>query len=634
MFHKIRTLQSKITISFIIFFSIMIIIVGIVFWFEGQKNEYNKISSHFDIICEQVQSIDRFESHFLKDEIVREAFYETKQSDYLSARTSSVENIYEQIKILNQNKKIKSFQSKKELKALDENLKNHEKQFIKIYDLIIHRGFKNFGVEGEMRKNIRQLETIAAKNNINLIKILMMRRYEKDFIIRKEQEYVEKNQQLWNTLYKEIETQPRPEDQKKEILKVIKNYKNTFLELVKTEIRIGFDNKNGLRKELSLTYSKIIELAQKARKETREEIILLENKSKTTLFIVLLTSIILMISFIIYISRSLTKPLKQISEAIQEVVSNDFTKQKKLSLPNTKDEIGRLSNNFAFMIDKVYQSIDKISAQNEEIRSQAQIVENKQRSLTDSIRYAYQIQQAILPERENVKKYFSDFGTIFEPLHIVSGDFYWFSGNEEISFVALVDCTGHGVPGAFMSMIANVLLNELIDEKKLDDPAEILELLHEEIIYALSQTEDKNNDGLDIALCKITQMTDENFEIIFSGAKMSIYYSDIFNNIVELRGIRRSVGGTQNNRELNKPFENHTFIIKKNAFLYLHSDGLTDIPNQERKKFGKKRLVECLAHHLDLSLSVQVQKLKDELEVFSDKNILKRDDITFVGLQI
>lgn len=635
MFRNIKTLQYKITASFISFFALMVVIVGIVFWFEGQKDEYNRIFSHFDSICEEVQSIDRFEAHFLKDEIVKESFYEKQQSDYLPLRKNAVNNIYKEINILEENKKIKSFQAKKDLDLLVENLQSHEKQFKKIYDLVIYRGFKNYGIEGEMRKSIRQLEIIAEKNNISLIKILMLRRHEKDFIIRKEPQYVHKNEELWNSLYEEIETQnTRLPKEKQEILKALKNYKNTFFALVKSEISIGFDNKNGLRKDLAFTSSKIIKLAEKARREAKKEIIVLENQSKFSLFIILLTSIILMIVFIIYISRSLTKPLKQISTAIQDFVSSDFIKQKKLSLPNTKDEIGRLSNNFAFMIDKVYESIDRISAQNEEIRTQAEVVENKQRALTDSIRYAYQIQQAILPEREDVKKYFSDFSVIYEPLHIVSGDFYWFSGNSEHSFLAVVDCTGHGVPGAFMSMIANVLLNEIIDEKKYDNPAEILELLHQEIIYALSQEKDKNNDGLDIALCKIKKTTENDYEVVFSGAKMSVYYTDIFNNIVELRGIRRSVGGIQNDLELNKPFENHIFTLKNKAFIYLHSDGLTDIPNEERKKFGKKRLVECLANHSHSSLAVQTQKLKDELENFSSKNTMKRDDVTFVGLQI
>ena len=121
------------------------------------------------------------------------------------------------------------------------------------------------------------------------------------------------------------------------------------------------------------------------------------------------------------------------------------------------------------------------------------------KKINSSIQYAQNIQQAILPLENNIGKYFDHF-IIYKPKDIVSGDFYWYTELENRVYLASVDCTGHGVPGAFMSMIGSRLLNEIVIEKEITDPAKILALLNSKIIEALRQNETENADGMDVCL--------------------------------------------------------------------------------------------------------------------------------------
>ncbi|MDQ3192748.1 MAG: tetratricopeptide repeat protein, partial [Bacteroidota bacterium] len=198
------------------------------------------------------------------------------------------------------------------------------------------------------------------------------------------------------------------------------------------------------------------------------------------------------------------------------------------------------------------------------------IIQDKNKDITDSINYAKQIQSAILPEQNQLKALFNDYFLFYEPRDIVSGDFYWCAKKDEKIFVAVADCTGHGVPGAFMSMIGSSALNHLVLEKHIQQPDLILKNMHIEVRKALRQSINSNRDGMDVAI--ITFDTIKN-QLEFSGAMTGIHicYSGELNSI---KGDRHPIGGDQTEEERN--FSLHTIELKKSMTIFLTTDGYTD----------------------------------------------------------
>ncbi|MCK4358181.1 MAG: PAS domain S-box protein [Candidatus Cloacimonetes bacterium] len=254
------------------------------------------------------------------------------------------------------------------------------------------------------------------------------------------------------------------------------------------------------------------------------------------------------------------------------------------------------------------------------------IIEEKNENIMSSIRYAKRIQQAILPVDEIIHKILLEHFVIFKPREIVSGDFYWFSKTEEL--IAVVDCTGHGVPGAFMSMIGNSLLNKIVNEDKIFDPAIILENLHDGVRFSLKQESEETDthDGMDACLCLYDPISRK---VTFAGAKRPLYY---INNskLIEIKGDRKPVGGKQ--KEEKRIFTNKEIDIQPGDIIYLTTDGLADQNNSKGIKYGSRRLKEFLLEHSKLSLSEQKEALLIDLNKFQGDEP-QRDDILIIGIR-
>jgi serine phosphatase RsbU (regulator of sigma subunit) len=273
---------------------------------------------------------------------------------------------------------------------------------------------------------------------------------------------------------------------------------------------------------------------------------------------------------------------------------------------------------------------------NVKINQQKFRLEKQNKEIQASIRYAQTIQQAMLPADSEIEKYFDPF-IIFMPKDIVSGDFYWISTKQEkgktIVYFAVVDCTGHGVPGAFMSMIGNRLLNEIIAEQKANTPAKILEVLNMTIRQALRQEETDNNDGMDLAVCKFEMQGEGKCLLTFAGAKRPIYIiNNRENKLICHNGDRKSIGGySLTKREIR--FTNYEQKLEKGDMIYLFSDGIVDQNSPERKKFGRLRMEEAMIDCAKLRPAEQKvifeQRLKDYM-----LNEEQRDDISLVGLKM
>jgi serine phosphatase RsbU (regulator of sigma subunit) len=279
---------------------------------------------------------------------------------------------------------------------------------------------------------------------------------------------------------------------------------------------------------------------------------------------------------------------------------------------------------------EIKQKNEELQMQKAELQAQKDLLEEVNHQIRDSINYAQTIQSAILPLEKDISSHFEHF-LVYLPRDIVSGDFYWFSNPQEnLFFMATVDCTGHGVPGAFMSLISSRMLDEIIAIRKIYEPKEILDTLNNLIIKSLSQETTNNRDGMDLALVRIRK-DNEKFEICFAGAKRPLVYYEKGKNIEVIKGSRRSVGGIMAFTSFE--YEQKKVILEKDDMIYLSTDGLIDQNNKERKRFGTPRFLRLLDEVKDLPLQEQKIEILTKLEEYKEDEH-QRDDITVWGIKL
>jgi serine phosphatase RsbU (regulator of sigma subunit) len=274
-----------------------------------------------------------------------------------------------------------------------------------------------------------------------------------------------------------------------------------------------------------------------------------------------------------------------------------------------------------------------IEKQKSEVQYQKERVEEKQKEILDSINYAQRIQQAILPEEKMIKMALPQSFILFKPSNIVSGDFYWFSEIDNLSIFAVMDCTGHGVPGAFMSMIGNALLNEIVYEKKITEPATILNYMNDGVRLSLKQNQlnNENHDGMDIALCTFQKNLNGSVNLYYAGAHRPIYIIKE-NKIQEILADKFPIGGMQSDDK--RIFTNHTISLSKNDTIYMFTDGYLDqFGGEKGKKFMSKRFQKLLLSIQQLPMDEQQQELTNALQKWQGK-LDQVDDILVVGIKI
>lgn len=282
--------------------------------------------------------------------------------------------------------------------------------------------------------------------------------------------------------------------------------------------------------------------------------------------------------------------------------------------------------------DAIDQQKRKIELQRDEIISKSEEINLKNRDITDSIIYAQRIQLSVLPDQEELKDIFPDSFVFYKPKAIVSGDCYWVHRTGSRVIFAALDCTGHGVPGAFMTILANSILNQLVIENKATSPNVILHLMDKRIREALHQRngynrEEAMNDGLDMAVCFIDLDT---LEVQFSGAQMSVYYGCPEGGFHELRGTRYSLGGTQFDQ---KSFTNETLHLHRGSMIYFASDGFQDqFGGEKDKKFMKARFREMLQSLTQHATAQQYRCLESAFEEWRGEQE-QTDDVMVVGVR-
>jgi serine phosphatase RsbU (regulator of sigma subunit) len=256
------------------------------------------------------------------------------------------------------------------------------------------------------------------------------------------------------------------------------------------------------------------------------------------------------------------------------------------------------------------------------------IVEEKNKDITDSINYAKRIQDALLQNRNHISKHLPEHFILFMPRDIVSGDFYWALEKNNYLYFAVSDCTGHGVPGAFMSLLGITFLNEICKNESVQTPAEILEALREKIIVQLNQNaaEKTSGDGMDIALCRLNLKTNE---LVFSGANNPCWIVEKpFLNLKELKAEKQPIGIHAG----YKPFSNQTVLLNKGDAVYLFSDGFADqFGGEKGKKLKSALLKEKIKEASRLNATEQKVFLKDFFVNWKG-DLEQIDDVCLMGL--
>jgi len=361
--------------------------------------------------------------------------------------------------------------------------------------------------------------------------------------------------------------------------------------------------------------------------------------SESLLSIALLSAGAIMLTLIL--AKMLLKlfdPIKVLVQGTHEI--SDGNLEYKISV-SSDDEIGQLTKSFNSMAERIRSLVDnledKVNDRTFRLAGANEEIKRKTVHIMDSIRYAEKIQKSMLPDMETVRHYLPDSFFIWMPRDMVGGDTYFAECFGDGFVVALIDCTGHGIPGAFMSMIASSFIRKITGSEQCHDPAEILRRLNYNVKTSLQQ--DKayaiSDDGMDAAVCFITsrQTGDSRQELTFAGARLSLtcVHKD---EISVIKGDRQSIGYKKS--DLNFSFTNHTIPVEKGTSFYMASDGFRDQFGKDadsrfgERSFGKKRFRNLLRKVADMPFEKQQEIILRTFSEYRGECDIQ-DDVTVIG---
>ena len=381
----------------------------------------------------------------------------------------------------------------------------------------------------------------------------------------------------------------------------------------------------------------------------------------------ILVSLIYLLLFIRWTNQDITQPVKELLANMRNTMGGTV---EKYTIVRTNDEIGELAEGYNEMTRKIHEHVESISrmnrdlektveertqevvmqkeeieAQKEEIEAQLDLatlqrdtISSQKEQILDSIRYAERIQSAILPPAKYLTESLSDHFILFQPRDIISGDYYWTSFKDDKILIAVADCTGHGVPGAFLSVLGISSMNEIVNRDTIMHANQILEHLRDFMIHTLHQTGTKGEaqDGIEIALCVIDP---KKKTMEFAGANRPLYLvrskpgkqGETPPEVMHIRGDRMPIGIYEQEAA---PFTNHKIKLQKSDSIYLFSDGYVDQLGGPRRKTFRS------VHFRELLVQLQDKTMDEQKQILLKKHLSWRgeveqiDDILVVGIRI
>lgn len=267
----------------------------------------------------------------------------------------------------------------------------------------------------------------------------------------------------------------------------------------------------------------------------------------------------------------------------------------------------------------------------DELRKIKETLELRNLKINESISYAKNIQQSMISNETALEKTFDSSLIFYKPKDVVSGDFPWSCTHDNAVYLAAIDCTGHGVPGAMLAIVGNILLDNICFYNT-HSTDEVLNSLHKKVVKVLRQNSLNTNinDGLDIALCRY--LKEEN-KLQFSGAHRPLILIKENGEYIEIKGDRQAIGGVQGRKE-RSPFTVHTIEVEKGDKVFLFSDGFQDqFGGEDNKKYGIKRLRNFLKEHHQLPLQKMSQLMEKEWNSWKG-DTAQTDDVLLMGVQV
>jgi serine phosphatase RsbU (regulator of sigma subunit) len=654
-------------------FSIVLIICLVaIFLFVNALNQSKQIETYHSYL--KTTRILLLETNKLKEDILisdlkDSSFYNSNNSDaeirfnHLNKRTTYyIENI-EKSSIT------KNYQLEWKIKDLKKNISDYKAAYRELIYLYKLKGFKDYGLEGKMREYAHMIYNFP--NKTVQYYCLVLRKHEKDFLLRKDLNYLHQFDMVTKVF---IEMINKAEDltlrEKNFLLNNLYYYSKNFKMLVRIESKIGILNQVGYLETSREIFDKMALLIE----DMDNELMMIKEDHKRKLrrdTIILVTILIVfLVLTIIFLTQLITKSVKSISSSFTKYINSGFNidsvsyKRSKIkefhliyvSFLKMAKEIHVFTNFFREKVHErtvaINQQKDEILAQqlqienqykilltkNVELNSQKQLLALKNREVQESLRYAKRIQEALQPSKNKLKECFSDSFIYSKAKDVVSGDFYLvyrtsktegFSTDRTVFITS--DCTGHGVPGAIMSVLGINTLYKNIKELKNNDPAHILNSLDKDLNQVLAH--DKQGDaivadGMDIGVFSFDK---DSYVLDYSIAKFSqILVRD--SEIIELETQKSSIGYSFFENE-KKKFVTSSIQLKEGDCLYLFSDGLQDQfggpLNKKYKKNNIKELVKCIH-----SLPMKEQKIlvKKEFAAWKQK-LPQTDDVLMMGVR-
>ena len=321
-----------------------------------------------------------------------------------------------------------------------------------------------------------------------------------------------------------------------------------------------------------------------------------------------------------------------IDQTVEEVKDQQKKVQKEISFP--VDEENRIINANAipeYNEEERMETILFILHDITELKKIEQEIKEKNKKITDSINYAFRLQNAILPSQKLIRSILPDSFMFYLPRDIVSGDFPWLYEKDDDVYIAAIDCTGHGVPGAMLSLIGYFLMNQIVSQTEDYNPGEILNKLHRGVQKTLRQDMDdaSSRDGMDVALCKINL---KKMELEFSGAHRPLYLVRD-GELEEYKGTRSAIGGIPRPGKPEPEFENFNIKIQKGDTIYFFSDGMPDqFGGPEGRKYFPKRIKQIALENKDTPMNQMLTIFKnDYLEWMGEHKPI--DDVLLIGIR-
>lgn len=634
------SLRNKLLTIFLLFSALTTLLILSSSYYFQNKREISEVTDELNSVYLFVLEDLRCQNDFYHKEANNPFYFQNRKSHFLDEHQRIAKEILKRLKRLKSMETVQTFDLGPEVSQMNKVYQDLLQSFAHLEDLFYKKGYKDFGFEGLMRESAHALED---SRHIAREAILNLRRHEKDYIIRKDKNYAEQLIAEVSELDQIVSNSGWNQRTKSEHQRLLKEYKSNFLELVKLDSLLGIHNYTGqmarMDSEAEYLVSQLDAIIAAAKVRQNEIFKAYENRY----YLFFGAFIFLSIIGSFFLSKKFTRAIHKLNKQIKIFIESNFTQLTNWDVPS-KDEVGQLTQNFKILEielmehvrhfqKKVEERTHELEVQKNEVIQHKERIQEQNKEIIDSIRYAERIQRAIFPHPTHLQQQLKEHFLLFQPKDLVSGDFYWThevkTADTHRLFLAVSDCTGHGVPGAFMSVLGVNSLNEILNNDPLLLPDQVLHQLNKRIIRALNRQEKIGlRDGMDIALMMIDFKTEK---LLFSGAGRNLLYThkDL---VYELHGNRASIAGSI-------AFENYHFNLQELSLneiekAYLYSDGIIDqFGGPKGKKFKKIQLVHLIENLQSLPMEAQGEFIHQALNGWKGDNF-QVDDMCLLGLDV